>query len=784
MALGSRKASFPNLSLVSGGAQQLLKPRVISHDKLNNNQLRYLQEYQRRAQLGGQCVGALVGVEDWDIRPLVVEGGKLTITRFTRPDNTLLDVSINSLQTTLMKLSAYHGVQALIKHGASGNQIWLRRSFYQNTMYDLAGGITGMPAKQRLRRVRELLKTIESLHHNEIFHGHICTSNIAWEGEKPIILDIGMACSMSQKSIIEDIAPEIKQGALVNESTDVYGLGMVISSILPRAAFQDENAMIDRMLSEDILSRPTLDQAIDFFIDAEHGWHDKQLRAHSKQSFVKVNNLVDPTIEQRVAIKTAPPIDIYEEDLDEEMLASQVEANKAAAGRAFMISAFSVLMLLFVWTYHEQISNLFNSSGQRIEGSYEDLWQSGQPSLMQVVAKLAIDDRNRLAQATIIGSALKGQTPVRVKTDLIRFVFDAKWEEKLSEDDRSLALSLALAGIRDQAPNLNILQKAHPIVLLGIIGTLNVDVQVPALAQVSVERLNQLPNPFNQVFKEISKTKGLTLADTSVRAAAHLVLGDDAESMIVKYFEKSQSDLEMFRYLRALTPIFSMRTGLDTTTYSYLLSKSKIFAQTSRWFDEEPLGKWEEVSRAQKLSILAGGEVKAQLTFERLCDLMKFPNPKVSEVAALELKDRFYGGKLEGLLKFMSSRENRLTRAQTISIMAALPLTGHEADTFYARWFAGNPDAESVNTMLLLRSDVSKSDVFNIQAANYLTSKSFTISIANLKKMVIHPEPLARALAYSRLRKSVPEELELLQSMALAEPDNSLREKIKARLRD
>lgn len=784
MALGLRKSGANRLSLVRGSVKALVEPRVVSNDKLTNSQAKILQEYIRKAQLTGMCVGALVASEEWDVRPLVVERGQLTITRFTNPDTGSIEVGVKNLRTTLMKLSSFSFDSGLLNYGTSDDQIWARRRFYQNTMYDLATGISGMPARHRLRRVRAILQAIESFHKCEIFHGHLCAANLAWDGERPLFLDIGFACNTGNKEFIEDLAPEIRQGSIVNSSTDIFGLGLIISEILPREAFLEEYDIIERMLSEDLLARPTVNEAIDFFIESEHTWQDKQFSARSKKSIVKVDNLLDVISERPPVIAPPPPVlkPIEQEEVFDDI---DAEAEIQAAGRTFIFSAVTVLILLGVWAFHQPIARYFSRSGQQIVGSFEELWQSGQPSLMQVVAQEAIEGKNRMAQSVIISSVMQGKSPIRVKTDLLRFVFNPTWEEQLSEDDRLLVLSLALVGLKETTPDFEALLKAHPIVLLGIVGTLNVDVEVPALARVPITQLIKLPAPYNTVFSEIAKVKATNLSDISVRSAAHLILGVDAQDqMLQKYFSNSQNDLEIFRYLRGIIPLFNNRPGLDVTTYTHLLLRSKVFAQTSRWFDDEPLAKWDELNRGERLGILAGMFPKTPLSFERLCDLMKFPNPKVAQDAAKELRDRFYGPKLESLLSFMSSRQNSLTRAQTISIMAALPLTGNEADNFFARWFGGNPDPNSVLSIMLIRTEAPKNDIFNIQAANYLANTQIDLPFNKLEKLILHPEPLARALAYSHMRKQDPQELKLLKSMAIAEPDKKLRETIKLRLND
>ena len=682
-----------------------------------------------------------------------------------------------------MRISATPQLAPYLHYGILDDRIWVRRPFYQYTMRETLANLTTLPVVQRYRMSQILLTALQQLHAYDIFHGHLCTSNIAWEGEKAVILDHGLATASSKHNDYPDLAPELRHGSTVQATTDFYGAGNILLELFPEADFEEEYNYLKEMVSEEIFSRHSLNQAKGFLLNAEYNWSVAQEENRRRFQNSKVSNLTE--VSKPIPVKAEPEPLPEVPAADEFDFALQSDATHEISASVIKISFLFLVSILVLWVYRDRIPTFFSGQPQQeIRASFDELWKTGQPSMMKLVAVAAVKDGNRIAQATIVKDVFDGNKPLKVKTELIRFVFDPSWEDRLSEEDRKLTLTLSLAGlVSDLNPDLSKLDQSNPIVLLGILGTLNIEAPVSNLNVISASKLSDLPAPFGSMYSDLTKDHDLKLSDTSVRALSHIILGATDENKISKYFSQAKNDLELFRHLRVILPLFERRPGMETTVFTLLISRSKVFAQTSRWFDDEALAGWDKIDRKDKIGILVGIPTKKELSFEQYCDLLMFPNPKVAKNAAEVLKTKFFSGKMGALLAFLSSSENHLTRNQVISIIPALGLSSKDASAYIGRWFANNPDPQSVLAMLLARSDAPKSDLFNLSAASYLANASWNANLDKLKKLTLHPEPLARTLAYSRLKKSNPKELEILKTMSLAEPDKRIRERIQAMIR-
>ena len=63
-----------------------------------------------------------------------------------------------------------------------------------------------------------------------------------------------------------------------------------------------------------------------------------------------------------------------------------------------------------------------------------------------------------------------------------------------------------------------------------------------------------------------------------------------------------------------------------------------------------------------------------------------------------------------------------------------------------------------------------------------MAGQDWEVSVAELEALVSHPEPLARALAYSRLDPKVPEEARILRDRARKEPSEKIRAELLKKL--
>ena len=721
-----KKVNNNHLSLVkkdSSAESFASEVRVVSYEKLSTEQLAYLNKYNAITRSDGNCVGALISLENWDVRPLVIENNKLTISRFSEPTKFT-------------------------------EQQWNKRIFFQSTLKDQLPSFVQLSFSEKKQICLQLARLLKKYHDKKIFHGNICLSNIAWQDNKPHFLDFGFAASSSHCKTIGSLAPELRRGAMVSRAADIYGLGKVFVSLIDSIKSLPLANLIDEMTHADPEKRADLNRVIDFFED----------RKPAPVAAENSSDLLNPAGKERKKAK---------EDMGNDSSHFSPRTIK------WYISGLLLGLFMSYYFYPRIPANDIITESVYDQSSYLQLWQSGQPSMMQIVARAAIEKSDKTAESIIVKDVMSGKDFKLVNAPLIRIAYDPKWETSLNQNDRRIILTLSMAGLFNiDMPAMPNLKSGSPVVLLSILGALPIDTPVKELLDISVERLIQLPAPYDVAFREYVKFKNGKLEDISVRALAHIVLGSFDDKIIESFFSNAKKDVDVFKMVRIIIPLFPSIKDLDTQVYGYLVTRSQIFAQAYRWFDEENLSDWNGISRGDKIGLVTGIFSSKALPFEKYADLLKHPNPKVSKEAAAIINAKFYSGKMQKMLEFLASDKNRLSRYQTISILAALSLEGKAASDFYTKWFNSKPEVNSVASLLVIRSDSPANDLFNLTAAQYLKEKPWTASLLVLKKLVMHPEALARALAYAKLDKNKPEELSLLNSMSIAEPNPRLREEI------
>lgn len=453
-------------------------------------------------------------------------------------------------------------------------------------------------------------------------------------------------------------------------------------------------------------------------------------------------------------------------------------------------------LLSFYWAVGRHGENASPNGGGNIvpdavqnsapRSDYESLWRSGQPSLMKEVVTAALQNEDPVARAAIVGAILKGAQPVNVRDELIRVAFDPRWEAQLSPNDRRIAIALAVTQFMPEAlQGLPPLSTAHPAVIFAIMATTSIETPMAPLQEIKVQHLTGLPAPIGPAFGEFSKLPAATVGSANTRALAHILNGSTHETIVSKYFDNTADELATLRKLRILLPLLQRSDALERATYTTLFANSKIITRILRWFEDEPIGSWEKVAKRDKLALVSGILPDTQLTFEQYSDLLHFPNQRVASAAAERLDKGFFKGRAQGMLEFLSSSKNKLSRAQTVTVLATTPLKGDEAFDFLSRWFGSNPDPQSVLALLLTRNEGEKIDPFSFTAANYLSENTrWQADFATLRKLIAHSEPLARALAYARLDPRNAEQRKVLENMATSEPKPNLRELIQNRLSD
>ncbi len=772
MASNLKKANNSRLTLVK--KDEVLpssEVEVVSYEKLSLAQIGVLNKYLSTTDSVGNCVGALVGGYEWDIRPLVIENNQLMLTRFTEPETDGSDYKkFMSFGKTLQICGKLTNITDF---GSTADQLWVKRIFYQSTFKDKFESIVQLSYAEKKQYIIDLINLLQKLHDKKICHGNICLSNITLIESKPVFLDFGLAIITKNLRSIENIAPEVRCGEPLSTASDVYSLGKVIEEIIESIKSLPLAALINNMTCSDPKQRLKLYEVLEFFEDRRSEESPApQLAAR------KITGNADLLKTRYEEIKTQAVELRSDKQYSREGL--NMDKDQFASMRIYLGGIILGIFLAF-YLYTRPLENeIAVTETIYDQDSYAELWKSGQPSMMQIVVRAAAENNEKTAQFVIVKDVLGGKEYKFINSALIKTAFDPRWEGSLTDVDRKIVLILSSAGLftRDM-PQMPALSNASPIILLSIMGALQIDTPITDLQGISVDRMTKLPSPYDKAFREFLNYKQAKLDDISIRALSHIVLGNFDERMIESFFVNAKKDVDLFKMARILLPLLPFNKELDDQLYGFLVTRSKVFAQAYRWFDEENFSNWDSVTRGDKIAIVSGVFPEKQLPFEKYADLLKHPNPRISKESANIINDKFYSGKLKNLLNFLASDKNRLTRYQTISILAALSIQGKEAIDFYTKWFHSNPDVRSVLECLILRSDSKNSDIFNLRAAQYLSEKEWNADLQTLKRLVLHPESLARAQAYAKLDKNIPEHLSLLNAMSIAEPNSRLREQIR-----
>lgn len=793
---------------------------LVNLENLDAKQTKVINRYLNLSKTSGVCVGALCGGEEWDLRPVVIEGGIVTVTRFADPDLMLHKTFYDSLRTIHMRLAA-NNVAGFRSCGEGEGQLWLKRKFYNGTLGD-ALRLGEPPPPIGIEQIQKLIALVHAFHDAGLFHGHLSPSNLALEDDTLIPLDYGF-CSYSNRkaTTLLDLAPELQSGFQPTFATDIFGLGQVIRKLCSHMLTEDHQRFINGMLAPDPFARPAMHRVEGVFRSlGAHGagGDDRGGPLHtSPRKTIKAGRVIETGrksesnqyasvrqpeyIQSRQPQVMQPQIDPYAAELlarghlvppFEQQPEAAVQPRQAAqapsnssSNQLFMLMVIAVSVILYFSPVRlDGIANVFNRSASAKPKAVPlmTLWKSGQPSMMQQVATAAVR-MDAVASSVIVKDILEGGKPPLVRTDVIRTTFDNRWQAELSDTDKLIALKLALYQILPATERaLPSIDDAHPGVLLALIGNMKLESDGKQFARIAISRMATLPSPIGTAFDGLGKLGVENMEDLSAKALSHIMLGDISENVLVAFFSGKKDIQTSFAKAALLMPVVKNFPDLENKIYDVLASKSEEVGARVAWFVSEKLAGWDKVGTNDMLGIMGGHLPKSELSFEQLADLLKYPAESVRKEAAVKLKEKYFAEQGGGFLGLLMSTLNKLTRAQNLATLVALRQEGESAYTAMNKLFETKPDPQTMLYMLMTRSSMHALDPFNVSAARYLKNAEWKAGLEELKKLLLHPEPMARALAYSRLDAAKPDEAAVLKKMLTLEPHVRLKEEIKRKL--
>lgn len=751
---------FMSLPLVSKGIEHL-----------TSEQRALVEEYLTEAKIHGVVTGVLIGAESWDLRPLILESGRLEVLRplpFETLGSPVLDKTIAALERATAKFDKSFFPSELRR---TNTHAWLRRLYPHQVLAEAVNPFAVHGLEVEAAVVLRLLEAFSALFKEGVVHGNVSLSNIGYVNGNLIPLDICYhAVTNANASAVDDLERLGKifslfkflgcSPALVS---DLNAIGVPNSE--PITTLERLIAKLSAPRSEPRREAPPAEESTAPPVSVARG------------------KIVDARVKGRE--RPRPKVEEIEEPVEElapeEFLLESPENAVLGARRARMMLMGLLFGFAAIAVYVLSQSN--SITFHRSPAEYAALWNSNQPEQLKEIIGEALDDPFSDALEVIRKETFAGRTPENVRSEIIKVAFDPQWFGALSETDRRTVLSFALGDLvpssqRRIAP----FAQLHPGVLLALAGMVSIDNAGEMFAGIQLGKFLTLPKPIADSFQVFIDAGITELRDLAPRAYAHLFLGDGTLQVFEKYFIKGK-DLEFSRkQMRAIQPVLVRFPAYAKGLADYLTRSDLALATQYDWFEAEQAARWADAPALVRLSLLSGVLPPAELSLEQYIDLLQFPLHEVRKATQDVLIRRFISENYRSLLFVLTSDENKLSRSQMIFLVSALQLPDEEAFAFFARWFNGEPDPDTVFLILLARSRSHKAAPFDIEAARYLIDRQWSASVEELAELVYHPEPLARALAYSRLDPKKPGDLQVLKAQLERESSERMREQIREKL--
>ncbi len=743
--------------------------KLILPDELNTAQQRILDSYREWFPAGAVCINVMLGPklgdEEWDIRPLILDGGRVVLLRFSRP---LSEALLKTYSAEMEGFSALPGCSIRIERRAHLKQFLSIRAYVPQTLSDqleLGEIIAGV---KNLDLASLVIQQVRQLKARNLVHGHLSLSNLVYSGGSLSLLDPLFGALNGSRDRF--LAPEVSPDQEVPHTSDLFGLGLILTELLGDGVSSQQREILERLALPAPRQRPFLEEVEEVF---------------------NVRNVGPPSSAGRLVRRAGSS--------DNATLAQSNNASSRKAQnpihrrepRSFQkLWLIAVILFGVALLIRYRYPSLYFQIAHRIpilapdrNAEYESDWESADRMRMLRVARAAVLEHEPSAENTIVKSIMAGANPAGTTAVLMRVALTDLWRKDLSRADQEAVLSLTLAPLLPQGlEGIPPLASLHPAVIMAVAGQMQPNNPSPQLKLLSLSLFTNLADPVGAVFRQLGELGISSAGAPESLALAGIISGNTNPNLFEAFMGGDSSSKGTLARLIILMPIVAQNDAAAVQLLAAIRDRGGELGQVLGWFDIEDLAKWSSIGSIDKLSLLLNKLPKRSFTISQYGDLLTFPLQGVRQGAAAMLRERYFKESDTNLLLLLSGEGNRLTREQTIALISALQLEAGKRTPFIAAWFGLRPAPDTVLLLLLARSAQDSSDIFNLEAARYLRHNEWVGSIEILELLAQHPEPLARTLAYARLDPRDSTQKKILQGRISKEKDAALLKMVMGKL--
>lgn len=753
--------------------------RLLAPDELREDQRSAFDSYRALLPAGAVCVNVMVGSEPWDVRPLLLQGNHVVLYRFSQG---LSDVQLSNYRAELEGLTALSFVSARVERSGGARQLVIVRPYEPTTLAEQLGKGEVTPGVHNLQAIQGLIRSVRELRSRNLVHGHICVENAVLSGGAIKLLDPLIGAINGTRG--PSVAPELVPGQDVHHPSDLFGLGLVISTLLGEPSVALQRDVVRRLVGAAAKQRPSLEEVEEAFGVGSSGDGAVTRSAGAAGKVVR-----------RSDAKSASNRETRARDEDAPTKNREVAPARRSAFPFFasvilaLVGAGYVLRIRYPQTYFDLARFVPVLAPERSE-AFEREWASGDKVRMLAVARAAVLEHNPAAENAIIDSVMSGETPPNTSPTLMRVALSDMWRSSLSRTDTDAVLALTVAPLFPQGlEQISSLSALNPGVILAVAAQMPPSNPGEQLKRLHLTIFTALPDPIGGVFRQLGELGVSSAGAPEAIGLANIIAGNASPAAFDALMGADMSPKNVIAKISIVLPIISGNEAAASQLLTSLRDREGDFGQVLSWFDIDDLAKWSRLPSQDKLLILLNRlpqddakDSKVGLSQAQYADLLTFPLPGIREQAAAKLRERYFKEQDTNLLLTLSGPGNRLSREQTVALVSALTLNAQKSVPFIGAWFGLKPSPDTVLLLLLARSGYDTSDTFNLEAARYLRRTQWNATADELRLMAQHPEPLARTLAYARLDPKDDTQKKILQERVSTERDKGLLKMVTAKL--